>query len=165
MAGMSGGYYGRSIGSCVLAVTMLAGCSRSNARPADRPAGDSDEISLGYTTESRSRSTSSVSTISGRDLSTIQATHIEELLNLVPGVDVWYSGGRMNVRVRGTRSLIGPNEPLFVVDGVPMSNSATEAIPPSQVFRIDVLKDASATAMYGSRGANGVIVITTKRVR
>ena len=68
------------------------------------------------------------------------------------------------INVRGVRSLSASNTPLYVVDGIPlMSNSGIETLNPQDIESIDVLKDASATAIYGSRGANGVILITTKR--
>jgi TonB-dependent starch-binding outer membrane protein SusC len=77
-------------------------------------------------------------------------------------VDVTRLGGAdFSVRIRGARSLAGSNEPLFVVDGVPRTAGALDAIAPSSVVRIDVLKDAATLAAYGARGANGVILITT----
>ena len=67
------------------------------------------------------------------------------------------------INVRGVRSLSASNTPLYVVDGIPlMSNSGIETLNPQDIESIDVLKDASATAIYGSRGANGVILVTTK---
>src|SRR5690606_14190249 len=68
-----------------------------------------------------------------------------------------------SIRVRGERSLLASNSPLYVVDGVPLSSGGIEFLNPKDIEAIDVLKDASATAIYGSRGANGVIIVTTKR--
>src|SRR5438445_13220873 len=68
----------------------------------------------------------------------------------------------MQIRIRGVRSISGSNAPLFILDGIPYDGSLTD-INPDDVASIDVLKDASATAIYGSRGANGVVIITTKR--
>ena len=73
-------------------------------------------------------------------------------------------GAAMNVRIRGVRSLTASNEPLYVVDGVPLGGGIQDFNPP-MIESIDVLKDAAATAIYGSRGANGVILVTTKKGR
>ena len=95
---------------------------------------------------------------------------VEELLvGRVPGVEVGRSaGGDLQVRVRGAGSFYGSGEPLFVVDGLPIGSAASlggslAGLTPRDISRIDVLKDASTTAIYGSRGANGVIMITTKK--
>lgn len=68
----------------------------------------------------------------------------------------------MQIRIRGTRSLTGDNNPLIVLDGIPFVGSLSD-ISSSDIKSIDILKDASATAIYGSRGANGVILVTTNR--
>lgn len=70
---------------------------------------------------------------------------------------------KIRVRVRGEASLTGDNEPLYVVDGMPVTSDVMSAISPSDIQSMDVLKDASAAAIYGSRGANGVVIVTTKR--
>jgi TonB-dependent SusC/RagA subfamily outer membrane receptor len=125
-----------------------------------------DEFSTGFGFEPRSTSTASVSSITRREIQERHVVSLQELLDRLPGVDVVrVADGTYSVRVRGIRSMTGDNEPLFVVDGVPRTapgfTGALEAIPPSSIARIDVLKDASSLAMYGMRGANGVIVITT----
>jgi TonB-dependent starch-binding outer membrane protein SusC len=75
--------------------------------------------------------------------------------------------GRLSVRIRGSHSMLANDEPLYVVDGLPISPQNIDVvlagIDPRDVERIDVLKDAGSTAIYGSRGASGVILITTKR--
>ena len=71
-------------------------------------------------------------------------------------------GAAMQFRIRGTRSLNASNDPLVVVDGIPFAGSIGD-INPSDIKSVDILKDASATAIYGSRGANGVILITTNK--
>src|SRR5690606_6603400 len=71
-------------------------------------------------------------------------------------------GGRIEVRIRGGNSMIGSNDPLYVVDGFPITGGM-EFLNPNDIESIDILKDASATAIYGARGANGVVMITTKR--
>jgi TonB-dependent SusC/RagA subfamily outer membrane receptor len=65
--------------------------------------------------------------------------------------------------IRGVRSLLATNNPLYVLDGIPLQAGGIEAINPNDIETIDILKDASATAIYGSRGANGVILVTTKK--
>ena len=75
-------------------------------------------------------------------------------------------GGGISVHIRGQRSILSDNEPLFVIDGIPQrsgSGGNLTDIDPRDVKSIEVLKDASATSIYGSRGANGVILITTRR--
>jgi TonB-linked SusC/RagA family outer membrane protein len=84
----------------------------------------------------------------------------------VPGVDIAPTsnapGAALQVRVRGTRSLTASNDPLYVLDGIPLSGGLQD-INPNDIASLEVLKDASATAIYGSRGANGVVLITTKQ--
>ncbi|HET8655680.1 MAG TPA: TonB-dependent receptor plug domain-containing protein [Longimicrobiaceae bacterium] len=154
-------------GLCAGAVLLLAtACAHSrSAAPADGPtAAAEDSVYIGYGSEARSESTGSVSTLSGDDLTQGRYHRIEEILGRVPGVQVDRSAsGGYTVRIRGTRSLMSNNDPIVVVDGIVRDISVLESIPPDDVARIDVLKDASTEAMYGSRGANGVIVITTKR--
>ena len=93
---------------------------------------------------------------------------IEEALSgRFPGVDVTRAAdGSIAVRIRGGSSLMGSNEPLYVIDGVeitPGPNGALSGINPYDIESIEVLKDATSTAMYGSRGSNGVIIIKMKR--
>jgi TonB-dependent SusC/RagA subfamily outer membrane receptor len=96
---------------------------------------------------------------------------VEELLRAVPGLEVSkLANGAYRLRIRGQRSLranAADENPLLVIDGIAIPNESMDAmladLSPSDVARIEVLKDAGSTSMYGSRGANGVIVITTKR--
>ena len=94
-------------------------------------------------------------------------TRFEDLLRLVPGVQVVSSGGgTFTVRVRGTLSVNGGGDPLFLIDGVIVQGNLVDALKdlsPSEITRIDVLRDAGSLAYYGSRGANGVILITRKK--
>ena len=98
-------------------------------------------------------------------------SRVEELLRGVPGLEVTaLSSGSYQIRIRGHRSIRGnpgDDDPLIVIDGIPSAAGvgALADIAPTDVARIEVLKDAGATSQYGSRGANGVIVITTKRAR
>ncbi len=91
----------------------------------------------------------------------------EALQGKAAGVDITTSerpGTVGDIRIRGARSLTASSDPLYVVDGVPLlSGAAIETLNPRDIESIDILKDASATAIYGSRGANGVIIVTTKQ--
>ncbi len=125
-----------------------------------------DEIVvIGYGTVNRRDITGSVSSVQGKDLSKIPvSTAAEALTGKMAGVQVVTTEGspdaEINIRVRGGGSITQSNSPLFIVDGFPV-NSISD-IPPSEIQSMDVLKDASSTAIYGARGANGVIIITTK---
>ena len=104
----------------------------------------------------------------GAELSRSRVGRAEELLEgRFPGVQlVRLVGGGFTVRIRGTTSIYGSNEPLFVVDGMPVHGppgGALLGINPNDIVRIQVLKDIASTAAYGMRGANGVILITTRR--
>lgn len=93
-------------------------------------------------------------------------TRIEQILiGRFPGVQVYDTGRGLAVQIRGPTSIYGNNAPLFVIDGVPVEVGAEGllAINPADIARIEVLKDGASTAQYGVRGANGVIVITTKQ--
>ena len=109
----------------------------------------------------------STNTVSGNDLTDQPVQSIEELLQgRVAGVQVFRTSNGIAVRIRGANSINGSNEPLYVLDGFPFQagpGGALTGINPRDIEKIEVLKDAAATSMYGSRGANGVIVITTKR--
>ena len=92
---------------------------------------------------------------------------LEAMQGKAAGVDITSNerpGEIGNITVRGVRSINAQNSPLYVVDGIPlMSESGIETINPRDIQSIDILKDASATAIYGSRGANGVVLVTTKQ--
>lgn len=126
-----------------------------------------DVVVVGYGTQKRSDLTSSVSSVKGSQISS-QALRspLQALTGLAAGVEVMQNSGApgsgLSVRVRGGNSLIGGNEPLYVIDGLPMAVSM-DNINPNDILSMEILKDASATAIYGSRGANGVVLITTKR--
>jgi TonB-dependent SusC/RagA subfamily outer membrane receptor len=113
----------------------------------------------------RSGVTGSVSSLDSTDIERIQAVSVVDLLGRLPGVTVIGRGPDARVRIRGTSSFLGTNDPLYVIDGVPLQFGMSQplsGINPHDVARIDVLKDGTA-AIYGSRGANGVVLITTKR--
>lgn len=128
-----------------------------------------DVVVIGYQTVRRKDLLASVSSVSSKDLKDIPINSAAEALNgRLAGVTVTSSEGSpdatINVRVRGGMSITGDNSPLYVIDGVEVDN-ALSIISPQDIETIDVLKDAAATAIYGARGANGVIIITTKRGR
>lgn len=122
-------------------------------------------VVIGYGTSKRRDLTGAVATMSGRDLAKIPVANPSEALSgRLAGVQVTTTEGspdaEVKIRVRGGGSITGDNSPLLIVDGFPV-NSISD-IAPGDIESIDVLKDASSTAIYGSRGANGVIIITTK---
>lgn len=126
-----------------------------------------NSIVIGYGTVKKSDLTGSVSSIKAADFKNSQTTSIDQVLQgRAAGVQVTNSdptpGAPPNIRIRGTNSLGTSSEPLFVIDGYP-STEDISSINPDDVESIEILKDASATAIYGSRGANGVVMITTKR--
>ncbi len=125
-------------------------------------------VVVGYGTQKKSDVTGAVASVSAEALTNRPVNNaIEALQGKAAGVDIKSSerpGTIGSVRIRGNRSLSASNSPLYVVDGVPlMSASAIETLNPRDIESIDILKDASATAIYGSRGANGVIIVTTKQ--
>lgn len=122
-------------------------------------------VMIGYGTVKRRDLTGAVASVNGNTLKSNPVSNVAEALQgKLPGVNVISEDGRpgaaMSVRVRGGGSITQSNDPLFVVDGLPVSSISD--IPASEIETIDVLKDASATAIYGARGANGVILVTTK---
>ena len=127
-----------------------------------------DEIVvIGYGTVKKRDLTGSDASISGEVMRDVPSSNISQALQgRISGVDMSQTstkpGAAMQIRVRGTRSLNASNDPLIVIDGIPFAGSIGD-INPGYIKSIDVLKDASATAIYGSRGANGVILITTNQ--
>ena len=131
-------------------------------------------VALGYGTIKKTENTGSIASIKTRVFKEFPVTTIEQWLKgHVAGVQVTQSSGQpgagMSVRIRGVSSIAGGNEPLYVIDGIPTFNSdvrelnGLSGLNPADVSSIEVLKDAIATAIYGSRAANGVILITTKK--
>ena len=132
-----------------------------------------DEIIVtGYGTQTRREVTASIVRVDSETIERVAAgSSIDAIKGQVAGVDITASGGRPGqspqVRIRGRRSISASNDPLYVVDGIPVTSSvdggAIFDIAPQDIESMEILKDAAATAIYGSRGANGVIIITTKR--
>ena len=151
-----------------------------------------DVVVIGYGTQRRQDVNGAVSSVKAEDIANIPQTSVDQLLQgRAAGLTITQNSGQpgstTSVRIRGITSLTGSSEPLYVIDGVPVSGDANNqstsgrspvqnfngsgqssvsplsAINPNDIASIDVLKDASATAIYGNRAANGVIIITTKR--
>ncbi|KAA0992301.1 SusC/RagA family TonB-linked outer membrane protein [Dyadobacter aurulentus] len=140
-------------------------------------------VVIGYGTQKKGDLTGSVSSISTGDLKGVPISSLDRALQgRAAGVQVTQSSGQpgssVSIKIRGGNSINGANEPLYVIDGFPVYNNnsyadagvtngptinALSTLNPSDIESIDILKDASATAIYGSRGANGVVIITTKK--
>jgi TonB-linked SusC/RagA family outer membrane protein len=124
-------------------------------------------VVVGYGTQDIRSVTGAVSTVQAAQLKDVPTSDpMKALQGRVAGVEIVASsnepGAAMNVRIRGVRSLTASNEPLYVVDGIPITGGIQD-FNPQMIESIDVLKDAAATAIYGSRAANGVILVTTKK--
>ena len=124
-------------------------------------------VVIGYGSARKSDVTGSIASVGGDKLREVPATNITYALqNRVAGVDMAQTssqpGASMQIRIRGTRSLTASNDPLVVLDGIPFMGNLSD-INPGDIKSMDILKDASSTAIYGSRGANGVILITTHK--
>lgn len=124
-------------------------------------------VVVGYGTVKRSDLTGSIATVDGKDIEKQAITTLDQgLQGLASGVQVSQNsgapGGGVSVRIRGISSL-GNNDPLYVIDGFPTSRNALQNLNPNDVESIEILKDASATAIYGTRATNGVVIVSTKR--
>lgn len=122
-------------------------------------------VVVGYTSRARKDLTGSVGSVTGAKLAVVPVSSAAEALQgKIAGVQITTVDGQpgadINIRVRGATSVTSENRPLFIVDGFEADN--INDIPPSDIASIDVLKDASLTAIYGARGGNGVVVVTTK---
>jgi len=143
----------------------------------------SEMVVVGYGTRSRAEVSNAVANVSGEVVQNVPVAGIDAALQgKAPGVQVIQNAGNpgngISVRVRGSSSISASNQPLYVIDGVPMIRedhsqlafggqdlTAVTGISPDEIESIDVLKDAAAAAIYGSRASNGVVMITTKRGR
>lgn len=146
----------------VVALTLLSlgasGCAHS-AQRASRPR--VEVVEVGYGSQPRSTVTGAIASANREQIGSHHTMSVADLLDGIPGVRVVRGGHSFSVRVRGATA-----DPLFVVDGKPMSAASgyvLATLRPSDIELIDVLKDAGAVATYGMRGANGVVLITTKR--
>jgi TonB-linked SusC/RagA family outer membrane protein len=124
-------------------------------------------IVVGYGTQRKSQTTGAISSISNRQINELPIMNARQALQgRAAGVDVVQAGSKPGaapqIRIRGRRSFNASNDPLFVVDGIPISGGIDD-INPQDIQSMEVLKDASSTAIYGARGANGVVLVTTNR--
>src|SRR5690606_27594656 len=124
-------------------------------------------VVVGYGTQRRRDLTGAISSVTSREISEVASLNaMQAIQGKVAGVNVmqngWNPGSDATIRIRGRRSFNASNDPLYVIDGIPIVRGLNE-INPADIASMEVLKDASATAIYGSRGANGVVLITTKR--
>ncbi|MFC4391041.1 SusC/RagA family TonB-linked outer membrane protein [Flavobacterium quisquiliarum] len=143
----------------------VGGRSSFNVTMKDSSTNLDEVVVIGYGTAKRKDLTGSVASVNMKDLKDIPATSaLQAIAGRLAGVNVTITEGspdaQINVRVRGGSSITQDNSPLYIVDGFQV-NSIND-IPPGDIETIDVLKDASSTAIYGSQGANGVVLITTK---
>jgi TonB-linked SusC/RagA family outer membrane protein len=123
-------------------------------------------VVIGYGAVKRSDVTGAIVSVKEEDLKKVPVANVmESLQGRLPGVDITRSSGSassaVNITVRGNRSLTANNGPLFIVDGI--QYNSIQDINPNDIQSMEVLKDAASTAIYGSRGANGVIIVTTKK--
>ena len=124
-------------------------------------------VVVGYGVQKKSDVTGALARVDSKELNAKPVSNaFEALQGKAAGVDITSSqrpGSVGDIRIRGNRSLNASNAPLYVVDGVPLSAGGIETLNPRDIESIDILKDASSTAIYGARGANGVVLITTRR--
>jgi TonB-dependent SusC/RagA subfamily outer membrane receptor len=145
---------------------LLAACGPP---PSEGPGPEEDKVEVGYGSQERRDLTGSVATVDAERGNLPRVSRVEEMFQgRLPGVVVTRTGGGgFSVRIRGAGGLVTSGEPLYVIDGTPLRSAvpghALDGINPADVSRIDVLKDAGSAAIYGSQGANGVILITTRR--
>ena len=154
----------------MLAATLATACAGGRSAPPSSSVDPDDQVRVGYDTQERSDLTGSVGSITAEDLAGQKLTRVEDMIEgRFAGVHVVrLRNGGISLRIRGVSTLMGDSEPLFVIDGMPVHSTPGTALlglNPSDIARIDILKDAGATAIYGSRGANGVVLITTKRAK
>ncbi|MBS1607141.1 MAG: TonB-dependent receptor [Bacteroidetes bacterium] len=151
----------------------VEGRASLDVRLTARNAALNDAIVIGYGTQRRSNITSAVSTVSSKSIENQPLTSLDQAIaGQAAGVQVSQvtgtPGGGVTIRVRGTGSISAGNEPLYVIDGFPIEGSygrdmnPLSTLNPNDIESIQILKDAAAAAIYGSRGSNGVVIVTTK---
>jgi TonB-dependent starch-binding outer membrane protein SusC len=133
----------------------------------------SEVVVVGYGTQRRVETTGAIASVKSAEITQMPVVNVAQGLQArAPGVQITQNnaapGGNISVRIRGTNSINGTSEPLYVIDGIQITNgggvndvSPLSAINPNDIESVEVLKDASATAIYGARAANGVVLITT----
>ncbi len=124
-------------------------------------------VVVGYGTKKKKDLTGSIVSVGAEEIASRPVQNaVQAIQGKAAGVDISSNerpGTVGSIRIRGARSISASNSPLYVVDGIPLNSGGIDFINPNDIESIDVLKDASATAIYGSRGANGVIIVTTKK--
>ncbi|MFB9076523.1 SusC/RagA family TonB-linked outer membrane protein [Flavobacterium procerum] len=133
---------------------------------------------VGYGTQVKRKSTDNIARVTAKDIQQVPVANVQNaLVGKLAGVQITQTNGKVDggvkIRVRGAASISAGTDPLYVLDGIPLitSNESTNGAPtnplltlsPNEIESIDVLKDASSAAIYGARGANGVVIITTKK--
>jgi len=148
---------------------QIAGQSVVNVKLQGEAKGLNEVVVVGYGSQKKSDVTGALSSVSAKEIQQVQTQNLTQALQgRAAGVDV--AGGNFrpgevpSIRIRGNRSVRASNEPLYVVDGIPLAQgTGLNDFNPQDIQSVEILKDASATAIYGSRGANGVVIVTTKR--
>lgn len=155
----------RTATALVLGTVAASACASTGGEKDDFDA-SSEEVRVGYGSQERADVTGAVVSVRVEDLGR-EITSFEDLFQGMAGVTVRrLSSGGITLRIRGSSSLSSDAEPLFVINGVPIRAAPGQAlmgVSPRDVTRVDVLKDAGAASIYGSRGANGVVLIFTRR--
>jgi TonB-dependent starch-binding outer membrane protein SusC len=147
------------------ALVAFSACGGPGLPPAGPTPGE--EVDVGYGTRGVTETTGAITSVPEGAV-TGNPRHVEELLRgRVAGLQVLRGGGRTTYRIRGVNSLLNDQEPLFIVDGIPVPAGGIDgvlaAVSPEDIRQIDVLKDVASTSIYGTRGAGGVIIINTRR--
>lgn len=154
------------------AETPVDGRSTINVTLSEDTALLDEVVVVGYGTQKKGEVTAAIASVPAEQIGIVQtSSSIDAVKGMISGVDIQASGGRpgqtSTVRIRGRRSITASNDPLYVVDGIPLidGSESMSDINPQDIAAMQILKDAAATAVYGSRGANGVILVTTNRGR
>ncbi|NEW83990.1 MAG: TonB-dependent receptor, partial [Mariniphaga sp.] len=147
---------------------VVGGKTTVNITLAEDAIGLEEVVAVGYGTMKKSDVTGSVSSVSKEILQSRPVSSFEDALKgRTSGVQIRQTSGDLNgafsIAIRGVGSVTGSNDPLIVVDGVPLFSTNFSSINPKDIASIDILKDASATAIFGSRASNGVVMISTKK--
>jgi TonB-linked SusC/RagA family outer membrane protein len=145
----------------------LEGRTKLDVVMQEQTIGLEEVVAIGYGVQRKEEVTGSVVSVDAEQMKAIPSANVSQALQgRISGVEMTQTsskpGASMQIRIRGTRSLNASNDPLIVLDGIPFAGSIND-ISPSDIKSLEILKDASATAIYGSRGANGVIIITTNK--
>jgi len=157
-----------SLGYATQSIT-IDGQQSLNVSLAEDSAQLDEVIVVGYGTQKRANITGAVAKVGGEEVAGIQAARVDDALaGKLPGVLIQNQSGEPGadpkIQIRAASSLSGDSSPLIVVDGYPISGSLA-TVNPNDIQSVEVLKDAASAAIYGSRGANGVILVTTKKGR